>query len=119
MWLVWSSTVASLGYDDMRFAVIWINREGFVPERCFRAEEFNRRVALAPGGHDFIRPLDDAVAALKLLLGHDATSGAERTRSSTKASPNIVGSVFCKLLGPIASPEAASVRFQLIRGRKD
>ena len=119
LWLVWSSTVASLGYDDMSFAVLWLNREGFVPERCFRAEEFNRRMALAASDHDFVRPLDDAVAALKFLLGRDATGGSEQTHSPARAMPRIAGSALCRLLRPIGFPEAPTARLQLIKGGKD
>ena len=121
LWLVWASTAAALGYEDLHFAVLWLAREGFVPERCFGVEEFNRRAAVAcadPDGLDgfpVARPLDDAVAALEFLFGLDAMFEIKRASSRATARPDVAGPAFFLPASLIAAP-AASGRLRLIRG---
>lgn len=75
VWLAWAETVANLGYASLRADVERLIAIGFIPGAEFDLEAFDRQVALARGDvaglagfeSDFIRPLDDAVAALERL----------------------------------------------------
>ena len=89
LWLTWASTVADLGYVDMRSEVAELKRDGFIPDGDFSGEEFDLRIALAQCDasglagfeYDLIAPLDDATSSLLWLAGSEAANAGLRLRA--------------------------------------
>ena len=89
VWMTWATTVANLGYSDMRAEVEALNRDGLFPEGDFTREEFDHRVARAqsdPSGlvgfrSDLIAPLEDASAAILSLTGVVANHAGRHLRA--------------------------------------
>ena len=89
LWLTWASTVASLGYKDMRAEVAGLKREGFIPDGDFNGEDFDLRIALAQSDasglaafeYDLIAPLADATSAILSLAGAEAAAAGRRLRT--------------------------------------
>ncbi len=89
LWMTWATTVANLGYSDMRSEVEALNRDGLFPEGDFTREEFDQRVARAqsdPSGligfrSDLIAPLEDASAAILSLTGVVASHAGRNLRA--------------------------------------
>jgi hypothetical protein len=92
LWLTWASTVANLGYVDMRSEVAELKRDGFIPDGDFSGEEFDLRVALAGSDasglagfeYDLIAPLDDATSRLLWLAGSEAANAGLRLRAMVR-----------------------------------
>jgi hypothetical protein len=79
IWTAWATTAAHLGFSDLRLDAILLNKEGFIAERDFDADDFDRKIALArsdPAGlagfeRDLVRPFDDAIGTLESWVGDD------------------------------------------------
>ena len=79
IWTAWATTAAHLGFSDLRLDAILLNKEGFIDERDFDADDFDRKIALArsdPAGlagfeRDLVRPFDDAIGTLESWVGDD------------------------------------------------
>ena len=92
LWLSWASTVANLGYADMRQAVADLKRDGFIPEGDFSGEEFDLRIGLAQSDacglagfeYDLIAPLCDATSSLLDLAGFEAAQAGRRLREAAQ-----------------------------------
>ncbi len=88
-WMTWVTTVANLGYSDMRSEVEALIRSGFFPEGDFTREEFDLRVAcarsdasgLAGFRSDLVAPLEDASAAILSLVGAAANHAGRSLRT--------------------------------------
>jgi Protein of unknown function (DUF1186) len=88
LWMTWASTVASLGYRDMRSEVVRLERDGHLPDEDFDCEEFDVRIALAESdssglagfAYDLVEPLRDATSALLSLAGAEVAQAARRLR---------------------------------------
>ncbi len=86
IWMTWASTVASLGYKDMRSEVAALERDGYIPEGDFDREQFDLRIeraqsdasGLAAFAYDLIAPLDDATSTLLSLAGVEAAAAGRR-----------------------------------------
>ena len=113
LWMTWATTVANLGYSDMRSEVEALNRDGLFPEGDFTREEFDLRIAraqsdasgLAGFRYDLVAPLEDASAALLSL----DQRGREPFRTPPARPRRAKGS----------SPPLSSTRFSLARRRPD
>lgn len=89
LWLTWASTVACLGYADMRAEVAGLKRDGFFPDGDFDGADFELRIVLAQSdasglaafGRDRIAPLVDATSALLTLAGAEAAAAGRRLRA--------------------------------------
>lgn len=89
VWMTWASTVANLGYGDMRSEVAELKRDGFIPDGDFSGEEFDLRIALAASDasglagfeYDLIAPLSDATSSLLWLAGSQAANAGRRLRA--------------------------------------
>ena len=87
--MTWVTTVANLGYSDMRAEVEALNRNGFFPEGDFTRQEFDLRVAraqsdasgLAGFRYDLIAPLEDASTAILSLAGIVANRSGRSLRA--------------------------------------
>ena len=92
LWLTWASTVANLGYGDMRSEVAELKRDGFIPDGDFNGDEFDLRMALAQSDasglagfeYDLIVPLSDATSSLLWLAGSEAANAGRRLRALAK-----------------------------------
>jgi len=88
LWLTWASTVASLGYGDMRSEVAELKRDRFIPDGDFGVEDFDLRFALARSDasglegfrYDLVAPLVDATSAILSLAGAEAAEAGRRLR---------------------------------------
>jgi hypothetical protein len=88
LWMTWASSVASLGYRDMRSEVVRLERAGYLPDADFGGEEFDVRIALAHSdasglagfAYDLVEPLHDATTALLSLAGAEVAQSARRLR---------------------------------------
>ena len=88
-WMTWVTTVANLGYSDLRSEVEALIRDGFFPEGDFTREEFDLRVSrarsdasgLAGFGSDLVAPLEDASAAILSLAGAVANHAGHTLRT--------------------------------------
>ncbi len=88
LWMTWASTVASLGYRNMRSEVAQLERDGYLPDSDFNGEEFDVRIELAKSdaaglaafAYDFVEPLQDATSALLSLAGAEVAQAARRLR---------------------------------------
>lgn len=86
LWMIWASTVASLGYAGMRTEVAQLRRQGFIPEGDFSRTDFEERIALARSdasglaafGYDHVAPLDDATSAILSLVGAQSAQAGRR-----------------------------------------
>ncbi len=89
LWMTWATTVANLGYSDMRSEVEALNRDGLFPEGDFTREEFDQRIAraqsdasgLAGFHYDLVAPLEDASAAILSLTSTVANHSGRRLRA--------------------------------------
>ena len=89
LWMTWATTVANLGYSDMRAEVEALNRDGLFPEGDFTREEFDLRIAraqsdasgLAGFRYDLVAPLEDASAAILSLAGAVANHSGRSLRA--------------------------------------
>jgi hypothetical protein len=89
LWMTWATTVANLGYSDMRAQVEALVRDGLFPEGDFTREEFHQRVArarsdasgLAGFRSDLVAPLNNASAAILSLAGVVANHAGRRLRA--------------------------------------
>ncbi len=97
LWLTWATTVASLGYRDMRAEVDGLKRDNFVPDDDFNGEDFDLRIGLAQSDasglagfeRDRVAPLIDATSALLSLPGAEAAAAGRRLRAlAQKAGDN-------------------------------
>ena len=78
-WLCWAAAAAALGYEDLKVEVAVLTKDRLLDAIDFGLEDFDRIVELArsdPAGldgfHDqHVRPLDDAIEALKSWVEGD------------------------------------------------
>ena len=97
LWLTWATTVASLGYRDMRAEVDGLKRDNLVPDDDFNGEDFDLRIGLAQSDasglagfeRDRVAPLIDATSAMLSLPGAEAAAAGRRLRAlAQKAGDN-------------------------------